>query len=48
VPDHQRNILPPVPQRRRVDGKYAGPVVEIFAEAALTDGGVEIAVGGGD
>ncbi len=44
----QRDVLGPLHQRRHADGKHAQPVVQVLAEPACPDLGVEVPVGGGD
>ena len=48
MPDEERDVLAPLPQRRQPDGEDAQAVVEVLAEAAVRHGPLEVAVGGGD
>ncbi len=47
VLDQQRNVAPPLAQRRQVQGDDVEPIVEVLAELPLAHQGLEVAVGGG-
>jgi len=44
----EQDILSSIAQRGDLDGKLREPSQEVTAKPALGDGGVEVAVGGGD
>jgi len=46
--DEQGDIGPPVAQGGHVQGEHVEPIEEVRAEGAVGDGGVQIAIGGGD
>ena len=48
MPRQRRHILPPLPQGRDLQGHHGQPVVQVFAEPADRDLGLQVAVGGGD
>ena len=48
VPDEERDVLAALAQRRDLDREHLEAVVEVGAQAPLGDGGLEVAVGGGD
>jgi hypothetical protein len=43
-----RDVLGPLPQRRHVDGEDVEAVVEVLAEAALSDLVCQVTIGRGD
>ena len=46
--DEERDIVPPVPKGREVDGDHAQPVVEVLPERAARDHPLQALVGGRD
>ena len=46
--DEQGNVAGPLGQRRQVDREDAEAIEEVFAEAALVDRRIDVAMGGGD
>ena len=44
----QRNVFPPVSQRRNANGNYAETVVKVFTKGIFGDLPVQIAIGCGD
>ena len=48
VVGQRRNLLPAIAQRRQVDAHDVQPEVQVFAELAVGDGAIQIAVGGGE
>jgi hypothetical protein len=44
----ERDVLSPLPKRRRDDGYHVEAVIEVFPEGAVADGRFEVGVRGGD
>jgi hypothetical protein len=44
----KEHIASPVPQRRKIERDHRKPVVEVFPEAPLSDGRLEVGVRGAD
>ena len=47
-PHQVRNIIPALPQWRQIQHHHADPVIQILAKLVLADGGLGVAMGGGD
>src|SRR5215470_4210458 len=45
-PDERRDVFPPLTERRKTNGKYVEPVVEVGPEPSFRDGPGEVMVGG--